>query len=282
MVSTLINAKTLQEEILQQKSRLIIVDCRHQLADVTWGQSAYEQGHIPNAVFLHLDHDLSGQKTGKNGRHPLPDKQDFVHTLGRVGIDNQTHIIAYDDGSMMYAARLWWLARFVGHEAIQVLDGGLPAWLAQNGSIQKHIPVMNVRQFDIQPSLEKVVDAAFVFANIKEKAYQLIDARSADRFRGENETMDPKGGHIPGAKNRCFKDNLQENGLMKSPKALKKEWGNYGDSALHIHQCGSGVSACVNILAQAYAGLPSGQLYAGSWSQWCADDQYPIACDIEN
>jgi thiosulfate/3-mercaptopyruvate sulfurtransferase len=250
---------------------VVIVDCRHDLAKPDWGREEYQLAHIPGARFLHIDADLSATLTGRNGRHPLPDAATFAQTLGRVGITNSTQVVAYDAQGGMFAARLWWMLRhWLGHEAVAVLDGGLDAWKKDGRPLTADLPEVTPATYTLKTP-RNVVDAAFVLAHLDQPGMTLVDARAADRFRGENETLDPVGGHIPGARNRFFKDNLDAGGKFKSPGVLREEFRAV------VHQCGSGVTACHNVLAMNVAGLHGGRLYAGSWSEWCSDPSRPMA-----
>jgi len=263
-------------------TNLVIVDCRHQLSDTAWGRNAYAAGHIPGAAFLHLDDDLSGPMTGKNGRHPLPDPQRLAQKLGSLGIHNGSHVVAYDDpAGVPGAARLWWLLGWLGHPKVQVLEGGFAAWVAAGQAVSTAAPQTRPATFVANVQAERVVSADQVLANLQTKEFLLVDARGAERFRGIGETLDPVGGHIPGAANRFFQLNL-ENGLFKNAETLRNEWAVIlGDRPVEqvVHQCGSGVTACHNLLALASAGMDGGRLYAGSWSEWCADPARPVSCD---
>lgn len=256
-----------------------IVDVRHQLADVHCGEAAYLAGHIPGAVFMHCDRDLSAPMNGSNGRHPLPDPQRLAARLGALGIGPGTQVVAYDDSQGMIASRLWWLLRWLGHDRVAVLDGGFQAWQAAGGQLDTAVPNPPAASFD--PSVRDLaVDADYVGRFLQTSRMHLIDARSPDRFRGENETIDPVGGRIPGACNRFFRDNLQADGRFKPAAELRAEWlallaGRAPEQV--VHHCGSGVSACHNVLAMEIAGLPGSRLYGGSWSEWCADPQRPVA-----
>lgn len=278
--TTLISAAALAQHVLEPN--WIVIDCRHDLAYPDAGRMAYEAGHIPGAQFAHLDWDLSGPKTGANGsfrgRHPLPEPDRWLESVRRFGINQDTQVIAYDAQGGMFAARLWWLMRWAGHEAVAVLDGGLQSWLDAGMWLSTELRGRPRGNFISQPALVCSVDAATVLANLDQPIRTVVDARAPERFRGENETLDPVGGHIPGAKNRFFKDNLQDNGYFKPPSQLRAEWQQViaaGDTA--IMQCGSGVTACHNLLALEIAGMPGAALYPGSWSEWCADPSRPIA-----
>ncbi len=257
-----------------------VFDCRNDLADPGKGERAYSQAHIPGARFAHLDRNLSGAKTGSNGRHPLPDPAAFARWLGQAGVDDTTQIIAYDDAGGAFAARLWWLARWLGHPSVALLDGGWAAWLAAGQPTTDALPVVTPSHFDGAPDPSMTVDAAWVEAHIDTTTFRLIDARSPDRYRGENETIDPVAGHIPGAANRFFRDNLVADGRFASADTLRSVFEAIAPglppTAL-VHQCGSGVTACHNLLAMEIAGLPGARLYPGSWSEWCSDPRRPVA-----
>lgn len=274
--TTLVDVATLKAHL--DDPSWLVVDVRHQLADTGYGERAYAAGHIPGAVFLHCDRDLSGPMTGCNGRHPLPEPETLAGRLGDIGIGTTTQVVVYDDAQGMIAGRLWWLLRWLGHDAVALLDGGLQAWQAAGGTLTDVVPTPVPRVFVARPQ-DTLVKADYVLECIETPHMHLVDARSADRFRGENETIDPVGGHIPGAVNRFFKDNLRPDGRFKPAAELRAEWlavlaGGLPDQV--VHQCGSGVSACLNMLAMEIAGLPGSRLYAGSWSEWCADPGRPV------
>ncbi len=267
-------------ELCQQTHRpgWRIFDCRFSLADSTYGSRAYAEGHIPNAIFLHLDNDLSGTKTGQNGRHPLPDQQNFVTRMANYGVDSNTQVVVYDDQDGMFAARLWWMLRWLGHRRVAVLDGGLAAWQAAGLPLDTIIPSFPPADF-VPRSGKIVLTADDVLSHIKEGDRLIIDARSEDRYAGQNETLDPVGGHIPGAINRFFRHNLDKTGHFKTPHQLRAEFEfllNQYPADHVIHQCGSGVTACHNLLAMEIAGLTGSRLYAGSWSEWCSNPNRPM------
>ena len=275
--TTLVDVETLRAHL--DDPNWLVVDVRHQLADTGYGERAYAAGHIPGAVFLHCDRDLSGVMSGCNGRHPLPDPEQLAQRLGDIGIGAVTQVVVYDDAQGMIAGRLWWLLRWLGHDAVALLDGGLPAWQAAGGMLTGVAPTLLPRTFVARPQ-DLRVNADYVMERLETPHMRLVDARGADRFRGENETIDPVAGHIPGAVNRCFKDNLLPDGRFKPAAQLRAEWlavlaGSPPD--LVVHQCGSGVSACLNMVAMEIAGLPGSRLYAGSWSEWCAVPGRPVA-----
>lgn len=256
-----------------------VVDVRHQLTDTGYGERAYAASHIPGAVFLHLDRDLSGPTTGRNGRHPLPDPQRLMARLGEAGIGNDAQVVVYDDAQGMIAGRLWWLLRWLGHDRVAFLDGGFPLWQAEGRPLtaEPTKPPPVAFRGRVQGG---TVDAGGLLAHLDSPDLCLIDARGPDRFRGENETIDPVGGHIPGARNRFFKDNLEADGRFKPAALLRSEYlallaGNAPEQA--VAYCGSGVSACLDLLAMEIAGLHGAKLYPGSWSEWCSDPARPVA-----
>jgi thiosulfate/3-mercaptopyruvate sulfurtransferase len=257
-----------------------VCDCRHDLVDTEAGRRAYAESHIPGARFVHLDEDLSAPKTGKNGRHPLPDMDQFVRRLGRIGISSTSQVVSYDASGGFYAARLWWMLRWLGHDAVAVLDGGWDAWRKAPYPITNQIPVIEAAPLTLRRRADLACDAGTIVANLGKPKPRLLDARSPDRYRGENETLDPVAGHIPGAGNRFFKLNLDADGGFKPPFALREKFlaalGPIPPSDV-IHSCGSGVTACHNLLAMEIAGLPGSRLYPGSWSEWCSDPSRPVA-----
>lgn len=286
MYTTLIEPADLAAHI--DDPHWVVLDCRHDLVNLAAGRDAYAAGHLPNAQFADVETQLSGAKRiarddGSNGafrgRHPLPDREAFIEQLRAWGIDDGTQVVAYDAHGGMFAARVWWMLRWVGHEAVAVLDGGLPAWQAAGYAVSTDIPAARPRgSIALRAALVATVDVGEVLRNVEQGGRTVVDARAPDRFRGENETIDPVGGHIPGAKNRFFKDNLQPDGRFKAPDQLKAELGAaVGDPAKAIMQCGSGVTACHNLLALEVAGMPGAALYPGSWSEWSADPARPVA-----
>jgi thiosulfate/3-mercaptopyruvate sulfurtransferase len=257
----------------------IVCDCRHDLADYEAGRRAYALSHIPGARFLHLDEDLSGPKTGVNGRHPLPHPVTFTLRLAALGIDNGKQVVCYDSSGGVYASRLWWMLRWVGHTNTAVLDGGFDAWVKAGHRVTADVPAVKTSNYTPNPNAQLAVTANEVAANLDHKRLRVIDARSPDRFRGENETLDPVAGHIPGALNRFFRSNLAESGCFKPAAALKSEFAamlNSHAPASVIHQCGSGVTACHNLLAMEVAGLAGSRLFPGSWSEWISDRNRPV------
>jgi thiosulfate/3-mercaptopyruvate sulfurtransferase len=278
MFSTLVSREELARHL--DDADWIVCDCRHDLASYDAGRDAFEQSHIPGARFLHLDEDLSGPKTGSNGRHPLPHPRSVALRLGALGIDSAKQVVAYDASGGCYAARLWWMLRWIGHTRAAVLDGGWDAWKASGLPVTSDPPSIQPAAYTLRPRLDLSVDVAFIAAHLSDGHITVVDARSPDRFRGENETLDPIGGHIPGAENRFFRLNLDADGRFKQPAVLEQEFRgllrNASPSRV-VHQCGSGVTACHNLLAMEHAGLIGSRLYPGSWSEWISDPSRPVA-----
>jgi thiosulfate/3-mercaptopyruvate sulfurtransferase len=257
----------------------VVFDCRHDLARPQAGADAYAVSHLRHARFAHADRNLAGPMTGSNGRHPLPDAAAFAAWLGAMGVSNTSQVVAYDDAGGVFASRLWWMLRWLGHTRVAVFDGGWQAWTGEGLPVTAEVPVPVPARFDGRPD-GSTVDANHVQRHLGSDAMVLVDARSADRFRGENETIDPVGGHIPGALNRFFKANLDAQGRFKGAAELRAEFQSLIGSApveRVVHQCGSGVSACHNVLAMEVAGLGGSKLYPGSWSEWIADPSRPVA-----
>lgn len=258
---------------------LRILDCRHELSKPQWGAEAYAQGHIPGAVFASLDRDLSAPIRPGTGRHPLPTPADFSATLGRWGISATTRVIAYDQGPGAWAARLWWMLRAVGHGAVQVLNGGLPAWTAAGGNLATAVPQPASTRVPVR-EFAGVVTTAEVEKLLGAGAITLVDARGADRFAGQNETVDPVAGHVPGAINHPFGGNLDAAQRFLPPGELARRWQKEIELAATrplVAMCGSGVTACHNLLALELAGHRGARLYAGSYSEWIADPARPVA-----
>lgn len=253
---------------------LVIVDCRFDLADVGAGRRSYESAHIPGAVFGDVNEDLAGRPSGSNGRHPLPDVSAFITTLGQLGIANDMQVIAYDQDTGMYASRLWWMLRWLGHDAVAVLDGGYARWSAEGRPTTSGEESNPVQAFRGSPSDAMVASIAEVSAGP-----QLLDARAPERYRGEVEPLDRVAGHIPGARNHFYKDNLAADGVFKSPEELRAHFTNsLAGTSPHdlVCYCGSGVTACHNLLALEHAGLHGARLYPGSWSEWSSDPSRPV------
>jgi len=278
--TTLIGATELAT-LLARDPKPVVVDTSFDLADTDAGEKRFRASHVPGSHYLHLDRDLSGAKNGKNGRHPLPNRADFARTVTALGIGPETAVVALDGQGGVYAARLWWMLRWLGHRSVAVLDGGLSAWQRAGGMLTDQpspAPVPAQTPYPDRPSLAPSVDAAGVATRPPRRT--VLDARSGERFRGEAEPIDPVAGHIPGALNRFHRENLADGGVFKAPDRLRQEFGLLlGDRAPDevIHSCGSGVTACHNLLAMEHAGLAGSLLYPGSWSEWSADPARPIA-----
>ncbi|WP_028102188.1 sulfurtransferase [Pseudoduganella violaceinigra] len=280
MYATLIDAPTLAQHVTDP--RWVVLDCRHDLMNPDFGRNAFAEGHLQNAQYANIDTDLSGPKVGADGRfrgrHPLPEREQLLATLRGWGINDDSQVVAYDAHGGMFAARLWWLLRWVGHGAVAVLDGGLASWHAAGLPLVTPSAPRPTGNIAAKPALVRTVSVGELVENLDAKRLQVVDARANDRFRGENETIDPVGGHIPGARNRFFKDNLRADGRLKDAATLRQELAPIiGTPAGAVMQCGSGVTACHNLLALEVAGLPGAALYPGSWSEWCADSARPIA-----
>jgi thiosulfate/3-mercaptopyruvate sulfurtransferase len=257
---------------------MVLLDCGFDLADTAAGGCAHAAGHMPGARYVHLDHDLAGAKTGHNGRHPLPERDALAAKAGAWGIAPGVQVVCYDAQGGPYAARAWWLLHWLGHAEVAVLDGGAAAWQAAGGAWDQE-PAPPAPQRPPYPAgapAMPTIDAAALQTRLGRVT--LFDARAGERYRGEVEPLDPVAGHIPGATLRFFKDNLQADGRFKPAEQLRSEFVALG--ALQgpvVNQCGSGVTACHNVLAMAHAGLETSTLYPGSWSEWCSDPARPVA-----
>ncbi len=253
-----------------------VFDCRHDLGKPELGEQQYRASHLPGAAFAHLDKNLSAPKTGTNGRHPLPDPKDFIAWLGKQGLKPTDQVVAYDGGPGSMAARLWWMLRWVGHDAVAVLDGGYGKWMKECRPVTAGPPAYPATTYPGRVRAELAVDVAYVQEHLKE--ISLVDGRAPARWRGEAEPIDPVAGRIPGSLNRFSNDNLTPDGTFKQPDVLKQEFlsvlGTRKLAAI-VNSCGSGVAACHNLLAMEVAGLKGARLYAGSWSEWIADPKRP-------
>jgi thiosulfate/3-mercaptopyruvate sulfurtransferase len=258
--------------------QLALFDVRHDLSDYDLGRRKYDEGHIPGAHFLDVEADLAGPHTGRNGRHPLPAVEVFAATLSALGIDAAKQVVVYDSGSSTYSARFWWMLRWLGHRSVAVLDGGFRAWQGAHYPVSTAVPERRPSRFE--PRLrETPVTIEALVAHRGDPDFSLLDARGADRFRGENEKIDPVAGHIPGSKNRPFTANLNKDLTFKDAATLRAEFeaqiGSLRPDQI-VHSCGSGVTACNSLLAMEVAGLPGSRLYPGSWSEWISDPARPI------
>jgi thiosulfate/3-mercaptopyruvate sulfurtransferase len=276
--TTLISVDELRAALAGTNAPLL-VDTSFDLMDAGAGEASWRAGHLPGAIYLHLDRDLCGPKTGRNGRHPLPTRAAFAATLGRCGVTPATQVVAFDRQGGVYAARLWWMLRWMGHAAAAVLDGGVAAWTAGGGALSIDASARAAAgPYPERAPLAGTMEADTLLAALGRVC--LLDARAGERFRGEVEPLDATAGHIPGALNRFFKDNLEADGRFKPASQLRAEFaGLLGmrSAADSVHQCGSGVTACHNLLAMEHAGLSGGLLYPGSWSEWASDPARPVA-----
>jgi len=258
----------------------IIFDCRFNLAAPAAGEAAYRESHIPGARYAHLERDLSAPKTAVTGRHPLPNPEQLARKLGDWGVNNRKQVIAYDGAGGIIAARLWWLIRWLGHNAVAVLDGGFNRWWEEERPVNAEPPQIEPAEFKASLVVNAWDDSAFVERNLAEQDDTVLDARAAPRFAGEQESIDPVAGHIPGAVNRPFDMNLDAHGDFRPPVELRQAFcdllANMEPERV-VHMCGSGVTACHNLLAMEAAGLCGSRLYVGSWSEWITDPRRPRA-----
>lgn len=281
MHETLISAAALRS-LLDAGEPLVILEASFDLADPAAGELAFATAHLPGAHYVHLERDLSGTPTGLNGRHPLPDRKAFAATAGRLGIAPGVQVVVYDRQAAMFAARAWWMLRWLGHASVAVLDGGWSAWQAIGGAVESSVastrPQAAYPIEEASSPLVRTIDADALLARLEQLA--VIDARAPERFRGDVEPIDARAGHIPGARNRFFKDNLNPDGRFKPAAVLRDEFLSLLGTqpvADAVNQCGSGVTACHNLLAMSVAGLDGSSLYPGSWSEWSADPGRPIS-----
>lgn len=266
---TLVSRDTLERHL--QDPRWVIVDCRFNLAAPAAGEADYHESHIPHAHYAHLERDLSGAKTATTGRHPLPAPKALARQLGDWGVDHTKQVIAYDDAGGAMAARLWWLLRWLGHDAVAVLDGGINRWREERRPLTAEPPRIERAEFSPHIAHDAWVGSDFIERNLTEQQNIVLDARAAERFAGECEPVDPVAGHIPDALNRPFDRNLDARGEFRPAAVLRDSFRETlpdTDPARVIHMCGSGVTACHNLLAMEVAGLTGSRLYAGSWSEW--------------
>lgn len=278
MFKTLIDPATLAEHL--DDPDWVVVDTRFDLADPPKGEQQYLEAHIPGARYAHLDRDLSGDKNGSNGRHPLPTPDQMRARFGALGISPSKQVVAYDADSGMYAARLWWMLRFMGHEAVAVLDGGLARWTREGHAVSGGEEPRRPALFRGQPREGSRLTVDEVAGGLRDARRMLVDARAEGRYRGEGETLDKVAGHIPGAKNYFFQKNLTDEKTFKSADELREQWqtllGSTPATSVVMY-CGSGVTACHNLLAMEHAGLPGAKIFPGSWSEWSADPARPVA-----
>jgi thiosulfate/3-mercaptopyruvate sulfurtransferase len=273
---TLISVDALRA-LMQRGEPLVLLDCGFDLVDTAAGARAHAQGHLPGAFHADLDRDLSAPKTGRNGRHPLPTRETFAQTVARWGVRPGVAVVCYDNHGGVYAARAWWMLHWLGHADAAVLDGGKAAWVAGGGALEATLPTLDAgaAPYPLGSGTMPTVQAD---ALLGAHQHTIVDARAAERFRGEVEPLDPVAGHIPGARNRFHKENLAADGRFKPAAELRAAFlALHSEPARVVHQCGSGVTACHNLLAMEHAGLQGSALYPGSWSEWCADPSRPVA-----
>jgi len=276
--TTLIDANTLSEQL--RREDLTLFDCRFDLGNVSWGETEYARAHLPGALYLHLDRDLSSPISAQSGRHPLPDPGSFAARLAELGVTPESQIVAYDQGNGAYGARLWWLARWIGLRNVAVLDGGIAAWRAAGLPLETAVRTPKPSAFTPTVTPNAWVTSDDVDELRQRPGNLLVDARGAERFAGRNETLDPVAGHVPGARNRPFLDNLGADGRFLPADVLRQQFttllGSTNASSV-VAMCGSGVTACHNLLALEHAGFSGARLYAGSWSEWIRDPRRPVA-----
>lgn len=276
MHTTLIETGQLADLLAQNAA--IVLDCRFDVSRPEAGEAAWRQGHIPDAHYAHLDADMAAAPDESSGRHPLPDPELFQTRLEAFGIAPETQVVVYDDAGGAIAGRMWWLLRWVGHAAVAVLDGGLPKWVREARPLSQECPAAARASHPVRPNDALWISTADVETGLERKALQVVDARDPDRFAGRVEPLDAKAGHIPGSRNLPFRSNLNADGTFLSRADLRARFAALSETAGPVcHSCGSGVTACHNLLAMAHAGLEPGRLYVGSWSAWIRDPQRPIA-----
>jgi thiosulfate/3-mercaptopyruvate sulfurtransferase len=277
MHKILVSTAELAEHI--QDPKWVVFDTRFDLMNPAKGEQLYAEGHVPGAYFLHLDNDLSSPKTGRNGRHPMADIHAFAGRINQCGVAPDSQVVVYDDVGGNYAVRLWWMLRWLGHDNSALLDGGYPLWVKEGRPVSPDVPPPRTGSFVPRPHLGATVDVHFMEKHHGDASIRLLDARAPERYAGKTEPIDPVAGHVPGAINRFWKDNLDPDGRFKAPRQLRSEFEALlgADAGRTVHMCGSGVTACHNAFAMELAGLPPGRLYPGSWSEWVSDPARPVA-----
>lgn len=280
-VSAIVSPDWVIKRLKEDPDRMVIVDVSFHLSKPEEGRKAYLKGHLPGAVYVDLERDLSGDTGTHGGRHPLPAPETIAKMLGDIGIDHKTAVVVYDDNGGMFAARFWWQLRYLGHTSVYVLDGGLSNWVKEGHDITSEVPKPVPRKFVPKPQEDELLDAKQVRERIGRPGSTLIDAREKARYAGESEPLDHKAGHIPGAKNYFWKGNLREDGKWKSHEKLKQHYASLNPKSEIVVYCGSGVSACPNVLGLKEAGFKNVKLYAGSWSDWISYADNPVATGEE-
>ena len=277
MFTTLISPAELSPHVSDDD--WVVIDCRFDLSDPSRGETQYLESHIPGALYAHLDRDLSGEKSGRNGRHPLPSAEQMRLRFGAFGIGPSVQVVACDEDSGMYAARLWWMLRFMGHDKVAVLDGGIARWIREGHAVRGGREQARPATFVGAPREAWRLDADAVASGLGDPSRMMVDARAEPRYRGDSEPLDKKAGHIPGARNYFFQRNLDEDKTFKSPESLRAQWESLlggTDPQQVVMYCGSGVTACHNLLALEHAGLAGARIFPGSWSEWSSDPDRPI------
>jgi thiosulfate/3-mercaptopyruvate sulfurtransferase len=277
MHTTLISTDVLTEHL--EDPSWLIADCRYNLNDETWGRAQYEAAHIPGAVFVDVAHDLAGRRTGANGRHPLPPIEDMAAMFGRLGISDDIQVIAYDQEAGAFASRLWWMLRYLGHDAVAVVDGGFAKWTREGRRVRNGVETPRPSRFTPRPRSEMRVTVDETLAHLGDPSVLLIDARSPDRYAGKPDPLDTIYGHVPGARNRYYRHNVTDAGTMRSSRELRADFEQVlaGRPASEVVMyCGSGITACHNLLAMEHSGLRGARLFAGSWSEWESDPNRPV------
>ena len=275
--TTLVSTDALAEHL--NDATWVIVDCRYDLTKESWGAEQYKAAHIPRAAYADLAHDLAGPKDGRNGRHPMPGHDAMIATFGRLGIGSDSQVVAYDQENGMYASRLWWMLRYMGHTAVAVLDGGFAKWLREGRPTAAGVESPTSATFSGKPLAEMRLTANQVWARLGDPEMTPVDARSPSRYEGKEEPLDRVAGHIPGARNHFYQWNLRPDGTFLSPDELRQKFdsmlGGTPPDQVAMY-CGSGVTACHNILAMEQAGLRGVKLFPGSWSEWSSDPDKPV------
>ncbi|HLR60990.1 MAG TPA: sulfurtransferase [Lentibacillus sp.] len=275
-MSVVVSDKWLQERLENDPKNTVVVDTRFELTDADAGRKVYLEGHIPQAVYLDLNKDLSDKAAKHGGSHPLPDMEMFTAKIGNIGIDQDTTVVIYDQKNDMFAARLWWLLQYAGHQDVHLLDGGFEQWVKAGRDVTTEVPALEAKEFKPAFRENDVVHIDEVQEKLQNQSATLIDSRSRDRYLGKNETLYIKAGHIPGAKNFFWKNVFDENGQWKGATELEKNFDSLSKDDEIIVSCGSGVSACPNVLALKSAGFENVKLYPGSFSDWISYDEHEV------
>ena len=282
MHTTLISTDVLAERL--DDPSWLIADCRYNLNDEGWGRAQYEAGHIAAAVFVDVAHDLAGRRTGTNGRHPLPPIEDIAATFGRLGIADDMQVVAYDQEAGAFASRLWWMLRYLGHDSVAVLDGGFAKWTREGRPVRGGVETRRRAPFTPRLRNEMRVTIDETMAHLGDASVLLIDARSPNRYAGMPDPLDTIYGHIPGARNRYYRENVTDAGTMRSPRELRTDFEKVlagSPASQAVMYCGSGITACHNLLAMEHAGLRGARLFAGSWSEWESDSKRPVERSVK-